>query len=84
MKNDVIRVEFRPDRPWQIEVTAFDTHDLEYFGLDTWYKSVDNMPQWIQDKLMKLQIMIPPPPEHDVEGIGKRMGTNVFWVYLDQ
>ena len=50
MNNDVIRVEFRPDRPWQIEVTVFDTKDPQYFGLETWYKSVDNMPQWIQDK----------------------------------
>jgi hypothetical protein len=83
MKNDVIRVEFRPDRTWQIEVKSFDTRDPEYFGLNTWYKSVDNMPQWIQDKLMKLQIMIPPPPEHNIEGIGRRMGTNVFWVYPD-
>jgi hypothetical protein len=83
MNNDVIRVEFRPNMGLQIKVSTFDTKDPEYFGLDTWYKTVDNMPQWIQDKLIKLQIMIPPPPEHNIEGVGRRMGTNVFWVYPD-
>jgi hypothetical protein len=82
MKDDVIRVEFRPERPWQIEVTAFGI-DPSYFGLDQWYRTDDNMPKWIQDKLIKLQIMLPPPPPHDIEGIGKRLGTHVFWVYPD-
>ena len=82
MKNDVIRVEFSPDHQWQIEVTAFEL-DPDQFGLDNWYKSVDYMPKWIQDKLRKLQIMPSPPPEHNIDGIGRRMGANVFWVYPD-
>jgi hypothetical protein len=82
MKDDVIRVEFRPSRQWQIEVTAFGT-DPSYFGLDQWYKTVDTMPKWIQDKIIKLQIMLPPPPSHDIAGLGKRVGANVFWVYPD-
>jgi hypothetical protein len=82
VRNDVLRVAFRPEGEWQIEVTAFEL-DPAQFGLDQWYRTVDNMPQWIQNKLRKLQIMQPPPPTHDIEGIGRRMGTHVFWVYPD-
>jgi hypothetical protein len=82
VRNDTIRVEYRPEMEWQIEVTAFEL-DPSQFGLDGWYRTVDNMPQWIQNKLRKLQIMQPPPPVHDIEGIGRRMGTHVFWVYPD-
>jgi len=83
MKNDVIRVEFRPDHRWQIEVSAFEL-DPEQFGLRSWYTSVDTMPKWIQDKLIKLQIMQTPPPVIDIAGVGKRIGNNVFWVYPDE
>ena len=82
MIHDVIRVEFRPDHQWQIEVTAFEL-DPAQFGLDSWYRSVDSMPQWIQNKLIKLQIMQSPPPITRIEGIGARMADNVFWVYPD-
>jgi len=82
MRNDVIRVEFRPQHLWQIEVSAFE-FDPAQFGLDNLYKTVDSMPQWIQNKLRKLQIMKVPPPSQDVPGIGKRVGENVFWVYPD-
>jgi hypothetical protein len=82
IKNDIIRVEFRPDVEWQIAVTTFDV-DPSYYELDSWYKTVDNMPKWIQDKLRKLQIMIPPPPVNVVPGIGQRVGVNTYWVYPD-
>jgi len=82
VKGDILRVEYKPQAVrWKVRVEAFET-DPAYYGVDSWYENVDKMPQWMQDKLNKLQIMQLPPPIVSIEGIGRRMGENLYWVYV--
>jgi hypothetical protein len=41
----------------------------------------DQLPQWMTDKLAVLNTLYVPPPPNEVEGVGKRISPNVFWVY---
>lgn len=47
------------------------------------YSGVEELPQWMQDKLHVLQILHEPPPVTDVPGVGRRMARNLYWVYHD-
>ena len=46
--------------------------------LGSYYSSVEDMPDWVQGKLATLMMLTPP---HHVDGVGSRVGTNLYWVY---
>lgn len=74
----VYRVMFLPDKV-NVNVIALgiDTLDLPHQG--TYDR--DELPMWMQDRLSSLAILRPPPPENNVESVGKRISEDVFWVY---
>jgi hypothetical protein len=39
------------------------------------------LPQWMQEKVALLMMTSTDPPTVPVEGIGKRISENTFWVY---
>ena len=45
------------------------------------YDSVDDLPKWVQDRLAVLMITPLTPPTKEVDGIGRRIGANIYWVY---
>lgn len=45
------------------------------------YDSVDDLPKWVQDRLAVLMITPLTTPTKEVEGIGRRIGENIYWVY---
>jgi hypothetical protein len=52
--------------------------------LDAKYESVDKLPQWVQDRLAVLMILDPDsPPQKEIENIGIRISSEVFWVFKD-
>jgi hypothetical protein len=42
--------------------------------------SVDNLPQWVQDRLVVLNMM---PPSSAVDGVGVKLFRHTFWVFGD-
>lgn len=47
------------------------------------YDSVDDLPKWVQDRIAVLMITSAKPPTSEVEGIGRRIDENTFWLYAD-
>jgi hypothetical protein len=82
MPNDKswVRVLFMVDNE-HIELIPFGMDSLDLPSEGVYPK--DDIPAWIQDKLSALSILPTPPPENNVEGVGKRISDRVFWVYPD-
>jgi len=45
------------------------------------YSGLEELPQWMQEKVALLMMTSTDPPTVPVEGIGKRISENTFWVY---
>lgn len=78
---DVIRAE-RIDDKWALlrfGLTASDLVDTEWH--DTLY-AYDDLPEKIRTALSVLNLVAPPPPINEVEGLGRRISEDIFWVYL--
>jgi hypothetical protein len=45
------------------------------------YESIEALPQWVQDRLHVLSTFSSKPPTIDVNGLGRRIEENIFWVY---
>ena len=45
------------------------------------YTTFADLPDWIRDAISVLSILEVPPPPNDVEGVGRRVAENTYWVY---
>lgn len=48
---------------------------------DATYDSIQELPQWIQERIAVLSMMSHEPPTANVEGVGRRISKSVYWVY---
>lgn len=74
-----VRVSFEKDGVVKVRDTDV-TRSQSNKDQTRWYNSFDNMPQWMQDKVLKLQIVTAPPPRIDVANVGHRTSRDVFWL----
>lgn len=44
------------------------------------YDRFDQTPQWLQDRVLALRMLTEGPPTSWVEGLGRRISKDVFWV----
>lgn len=49
-------------------------------SLDDTYVSVDDLPQWVQERIALLMMTDPTPPTKEVEGVGRRIDKYTFWI----
>lgn len=56
---------------------------LDVTSYDGNYSSIEQLPDWMQKKLYVLSMMDYTPPTKTVEGIGRRISRDVFWVVED-
>ena len=49
-------------------------------SLDDTYVSVDDLPQWVQERIALLMMTDPNPPTPEVEGVGRRIDKYTFWI----
>jgi hypothetical protein len=73
----VYRVSIFPDG---VDVVCFGLSSIDS-KLEGHYDRVDDLPNWVKERLAVLNMMSPKPPTNIVEGIGRRISTNVYWVY---
>ena len=57
-------------------------------GIDTSvcrrYMSINETPQWIREKLAVLTMIDDKLPTEEVDGVGRRIDTNTFWVFRNE
>jgi hypothetical protein len=74
--NNIYRVSVCPDG---VDVICFG------MGVDTihdgHYINADVLPKWVQERLAVLMMMSYTPPTEEVEGVGRRISRDVYWVY---
>jgi hypothetical protein len=74
--DSIYRVSVCPDG---VDVVCFG------MGVDTihdgHYINVDVLPKWVQERLAVLMMMTHTPPTEEVEGVGRRISHDVYWVY---
>ena len=63
-----------------VEVVCFDLESIDS-ELEGYYDDVSALPVWVQEKVAVLAVCSPEPPTHTVEGIGRRISENIYWVY---
>lgn len=56
---------------------------LEVTSHDGTYNKIEDLPEWMRKKLHVLSMMDYKPPTKTVEGIGRRISRDVFWVVED-
>ena len=47
------------------------------------YTSADDLPMWMQEKIALLMMTPLDKPTVAIEGVGKRIDANVYWVFRD-
>jgi len=45
------------------------------------YPSVDQLPLWMQEKIALLMLTALDKPTKVVEGVGRRIDANVYWIF---
>lgn len=50
-------------------------------GRERDYDCVDDLPRWIQEGIALLSMTSAVPPTEEVEGVGRRIEENIFWLY---
>jgi hypothetical protein len=76
--NDTYRLAITKKGKVEVMCFGFTSVDRE---LKPSYNSVDDLPNWVKERLAVLSIIDPTPPTPEVEGVGRRISKNVFWVY---
>jgi hypothetical protein len=63
---------------------CYDLVDRWVPGLEEMYKSVDDMPQWAQEKLAVLSLCDTSKPTPEIKEVGRRITENLFWIFKEE
>lgn len=75
-EDNIYRVDIGPHI--RVLVFGFENVDTDVQGM---YYHLDELPQWMQEQIAKLSMMSAVPPTENVEGVGRRITANTYWVY---
>lgn len=64
----------------KVDIFIIGLKTLDY-TLESTYSSVDDLPKWVQERLSLLMLISTKPPIPIVEGVGRRISENIFWVF---
>lgn len=64
-----------------VDIDCYDL--LENFApeLEKSYNSVQDLPQWVQERLAVLMLLDTSKRNEEIRGVGKRINKNIFWVF---
>lgn len=66
--------------PGEIDVLCLGLVPSEH-SLEGQYSGVDELPLWMQERLAVLMMMSLEPPTVELEGVGRRISSHVYWVF---
>ena len=72
------RVSIDPDtNTVQVSCIGIDRVDSELEGN---YLTVEDLPQWVQERIALLMMVDPKPLASEVDGVGQRIDRYTFWI----
>lgn len=77
--NNIYRVDINPHTN-AVEVLCIGMDSVDS-GAEGNYHSVDTLPLWMQEKVALLMLTPLDKPTEVVEGVGRRIDANVYWVF---
>jgi hypothetical protein len=78
--DNIYRVSIFPDG---VDIVCFGLSSIDS-DIDGHYDQTDDLPEWLKERLAVLMIMNATPPTSDVEGVGRRISSHVYWVYAPE
>ena len=45
------------------------------------YDNLQELPQWVQERIAVLSMLDAKPPTQNIEGVGRRIDADTYWVY---
>lgn len=75
--DNIYRVQMKPDG---IYVVCFGLESIDSC-LSGHYDRIDDLPDWVKERLAILNMMSSTPPTNEVEGVGRRISERVYWVF---
>ena len=78
----IYRILIRGDN--SIETDCYDMIDLFKPELEKAYSSIDDLPEWVKERLAVLSVLNPEMRNEEIEGVGRRIAKNIFWVYKEE
>lgn len=64
-----------------VETSCYELLDAFDPELNNSYKSVDELPNWVQDKLAVLMLLDHKKVNEEVKGVGRRINERTYWVF---
>lgn len=75
------------DGVWRVEIGKTGEVKMEYIGLYTidysvtrLYDTLEQSPDWVQDRIAILNMMPPDPNKSVVFNVGRRVDENTYWI----
>lgn len=72
------RVTLKPGAP--IQAVSIDMPISDEDGTEHSFADWDALPEWMQDRIRALGMITGKPPTDWIDGIGRRMSDDVYWV----
>lgn len=71
------------DRTGEVNTDCYDL--LENFApeLKMRYDTINELPKWAQEKLAVLMVLDPMKINNDIQGVGRRISRNIYWLYKE-
>lgn len=71
------------DRTGEVNTTCLDM--IENFApeLKVCYRNVQELPKWAQEKIAVLMLLDPEQINNEIEGVGRRISCNVYWLFKE-
>ena len=73
------RVKIHEDS--SVETTCYDLLDNFKPELDNHYEHLDDLPDWVQNKLAVLMLLDHKVNNEEVRDVGRRISENIYWVF---
>jgi hypothetical protein len=78
--SDIYRVHIRDTGEDRISVICVGMERVDAC-LEGAYDNLQELPQWVQERIAVLSMLNAKPPTQNIEGVGRRINESTYWVY---
>jgi hypothetical protein len=78
--SDIYRIHIRDTGEDRISVICVGMERVDAC-LEGAYDNLQELPQWVQERIAVLSMLNAKPPTQNIEGVGRRINESTYWVY---